>query len=280
VDRDVLTRAWHLRSWGRSAWLIRHPWTSLRFLLGSRETTNFTYPLANTSELVEFLSRIVGLGNSVGSFVSELETDDELRKEIEDRLRARKDRNRRMEYGRRLGWYAIVRQTKPAIVFETGTHDGLGSTILARALERNRADGAPGKLYTFDIDPDAGWIVPPRLRPFVEFVRGPVKDTMPRLLEKLGAPIEVFLHDSLHTYEHERWELETVEPALGPRALLLSDNAHATVALKDHAASRDWLYAYWAERPRGHPYPGAGLGVAWPRDAASQRVTRPANRRS
>jgi hypothetical protein len=43
--------------------------------------------------------------------------------------------------------------------------------------------------------------------------------------------VDIFLHDSLHTFEHEAAELAGVEPRLTPNALLPSDNAHATDAL-------------------------------------------------
>ena len=43
--------------------------------------------------------------------------------------------------------------------------------------------------------------------------------------------MDIFLHDSLHTFEHEAAELAAVGPRLTPNALVLSDNAHATDAL-------------------------------------------------
>ena len=36
-----------------------------------------------------------------------------------------------MGYGRRLGWYALVRALKPRTVVETGADKGLGSCVLA-----------------------------------------------------------------------------------------------------------------------------------------------------
>jgi predicted O-methyltransferase YrrM len=43
-------------------------------------------------------------------------------------------------------------------------------------------------------------------------------------LAELGN-IGVFIHDSLHTYEHMRWEFETAYPYLRTGGLLLSDDA-------------------------------------------------------
>src|SRR5207302_11039577 len=94
----------------------------------------------------------------------ELEDDADLRHSIERRLRKRGNHNRRVGYGRRLGWYAIARLVRPQLIVETGIHDGLGSTVLLRALQRNAEDGNDGRLLAFDIRPDVGWLVEDGLR--------------------------------------------------------------------------------------------------------------------
>src|SRR5207237_437884 len=85
--------------------------------------------------------------------VQELEDDADLRHGIERRLRKRGDHNRRVGYGRRLGWYAIARLVQPQLIVETGIHDGLGSAVLLRALQQNAAEGNDGRLLAFDIRP-------------------------------------------------------------------------------------------------------------------------------
>ena len=57
-----------------------------------------------------------------------------------------------------------VRLRKPKLIVEAGVHEGLGSEILLRALQRNAEEGAPGHLLSFDIHDDTGWLVAPQLR--------------------------------------------------------------------------------------------------------------------
>jgi hypothetical protein len=77
--------------------------------------------------------------------------------------------------------------------------------------------------------------------------------------------IDLFIHDSDHRYEHEWAEFETAIGRASPGVILLSDNAHATTALRDFAESRDLAFGFWRERPLRHFYPGGGIGIASPR---------------
>lgn len=238
----------------------RHPRATLRYLLRDREFTNLTYEIDNEDELVEFLARCLDRPQEeIARFVAEPAADDELLRGLRMSLRQRSDRNDEPRFGRRLGWYALVRALQPQVVVETGVHDGLGSALLLRALDRNGS----GKLIGFDLGVESGWLVPSALRSRYELILGDVRDTLPRRLA--AGDVDLFIHDSLHTYEHERFELEAVLAASGDRvAALVSDNAHATSALEDVCREHELRYALFLERPRDHFYPGAGLGLGLP----------------
>lgn len=255
----ALVRAWHIKQWGVGQVFKTLPWNTAKFLFFDREVTNFTYQLRNRTELIRFLVQDLGLADAK-KYLEEIEGDQEFRAMMDSAYGSRPDRNRRAKYGRRLGWYAIVRSLKPKIVFETGTHDGLGASIFARALQRNAKEGHRGTLYTFDIDPQSGWLVPPELRRHVGFVRGGVKETLPKTLAQLGAKVDLFIHDSIHTYEHETWEFETVAPHISPGGVLLTDNAHDAPALKDYCLRNGLRFHYWREKPKAHPHPGGSIG--------------------
>jgi predicted O-methyltransferase YrrM len=45
-----------------------------------------------------------------------------------------------VEFGRRLGWYILVRSQKPRIIVETGVDHGVGSLVLTSALLRNKSE--------------------------------------------------------------------------------------------------------------------------------------------
>ena len=85
--------------------------------------------------------------------------------------------------------------------------------------------------------------------------------------ELAGRPVDVFIHDSLHTYEHERRELELALKHAGGRIILISDNAHDTTALADVAAAHGGRYGFFREQPLNHFYPGAGIGLTVVKDA-------------
>jgi hypothetical protein len=45
-------------------------------------------------------------------------------------------------------------------------------------------------------------------------------------------------------------------------ALLLTDNAHSSDALRDRCRRHGLDFHFWRERPIKHFYPGAGIGMA------------------
>ncbi len=243
-----------------NAW-SRTPRLALRYLMTGRELDNFTYRISNVDELAAFLADALGVPEPhIAGYLRELQANRILSGEVREKLRARSDRNATMPYGRRLGWYAVVRATQPAVVIETGVHDGLGSTVLLEALAKNVAEGHPGRLISFDIDAGVGWLVPDRLRPLHDLHIGDCLDLLPSVLE--GRPIGVFLHDSDHRYEHETAEFEHVLPLCAPIAVLMSDNAHGSSAFHDFCVRQGLNGGVFMEHPVNHFYPGAGLGLA------------------
>ncbi|MEA2373687.1 MAG: hypothetical protein QOD53_150 [Thermoleophilaceae bacterium] len=231
----------------------------LRYLVLGAEIGNFTYELANEPDLAAFLDRVFGIGEQRAmDLIDEARNDEVLAGRLLAATRGRWWTKTSPPFGRRLGWYAIIRLVKPELVVETGIHDGLGSLILVRALERNAEEGVHGRLVGFDIYERAGWIVGEH--PLYRRVIEPTQAALARELDA-GPPLGVFIHDSMHTYEHERFELETAADRLAPGGVLISDNAHTSTALKDVCDERGLRYDFFGERPRDHFSPGAGLGA-------------------
>jgi predicted O-methyltransferase YrrM len=241
-----------------------HPGAALRYLLRDREFTNLTYEIENTNELAAFVAeQLTKPLDEIEAYLSEPQRDEPFLRELRAALRTRGDRNDEPRFGRRLGWYAVVRALRPELVVETGVHDGLGSALLLRALERN----GTGRLMGFDMTAESGWLVPASLRGRYELVLGDVRETLPR--ELTGRRVDVIIHDSLHTYEHERFELALALAHGAENLALMSDNAHASDALFDLCREHRLSYGLFRERPRAHFYPGAGLGLALRRAAAT-----------
>lgn len=126
--------------------------------------------------------------------------------------------------------YTIVRLLKPKLIVETGVFSGYSSAFILAALSLNQS----GKLFSIDLpdaDPSAklpagkepGWAVPPSLRDRWNLLLGDSKGLLPPLLKDLGH-VDVFFHDSLHTYQNMMFEFTSAWPYLGRGGILLSDN--------------------------------------------------------
>ncbi|MEM3662695.1 MAG: class I SAM-dependent methyltransferase [Sulfolobales archaeon] len=142
--------------------------------------------------------------------------------------------------------YAIVRLTKPYLVVETGVQCGISSAFILKALEKN---GGEGMLYSIDlpdenilktIPPDnrgyqeSGWLVPRELRYKWKLILGRSQEKLVPLLEQLGE-IDIFIHDSEHSYENIMWEYTIAWTYLKPGGILLSDDVNLNNAFYDFA---------------------------------------------
>ena len=251
--------------WSRALGLgLRYGRLLISWLLMSNEHTNYTYHLTelNIRHLSRFISVALNVAHRrVNEYLDEIIKDSDLKEHIADRVAAS---NRRFEtdpearYGRRIGWYAIVRILKPEVVIESGIDKGLGSCVLAAALLRNQKEGFPGKLYAIDVDPSAGWLI---AQPYNQAIKIVIDDSHVAL-SRFDMAIDVFIHDSFHDYIHERQEYSLISNKLAHGAVVVSDNAHAGTALMDFAEEEAFDFHFWAEEPMEHFYPGGGIGLA------------------
>lgn len=240
---------------------------SARWLMHSREHTNYTYDLQplNLEHLAWFVAEVARVPVSEArSYLDEIRCDRALVEHVrgmthESARRGLADQD--VRFARRVGWYALVRALRPQLVVETGTDKGLGSVVLASALLRN----GQGRLVTLDVNPDAGYLI---AGPYADVASLEIGDSI-EWLSRCSEPIDLFVHDSSHTPEHERAEFAAVEPVLAPGAVALSDNSHVTSVLPTWAEATGRHFLFFSERPQAHWYPGGGIGVAWQRGDAS-----------
>ena len=231
----------------------------------SKETTNFTYDLTalNLGQLAGWVDAISGCGLvQARHYIEELRADQPLREHLNRLTLGAPDAviaDLNMGYGRRLGWYALVRALRPALVVETGVDKGLGSCVLAAALLRNREEGHQGRYLGTDINPQAGWLFKERYQQVGEILYG---DSIASL-EQLSESVDLFINDSDHSAEYEEREYACIEAKLAAGAVLLGDNAHVTTKLYDFAVATGRRYLFFGEKPADHWYPGAGIGAAW-----------------
>ena len=126
--------------------------------------------------------------------------------------------------------YTLCRNLNPDTVVETGVASGVSSTYILCALEENRH----GKLYSIDLtwEKQSGWIIPDCLKRRWQLVIGRSSEKLPPFLEKLGA-IDIFLHDSDHSYQNMLWEYQTAWVYLKDGGILLSHNVDDNDAFPD-----------------------------------------------
>ena len=138
-------------------------------------------------------------------------------------------RSRRLQFSPKGEFlYLIVRLHKPEFMVETGVFDGISSSIILQAME----DNGWGSLVSIDLPahqpisestaamkesvlPDGcepGWLIPEYLRHRHRLELGDSKKILSEILQKQSG-IDIFLHDSLHSAEHMKFEYETACPA-------------------------------------------------------------------
>ena len=240
----------------------------IQWTQSSRETQNFTYTLtqSNIYQLSGWVSVISGCTlQQAKLWILELISDEVLRQHLNQLTSASKyaigsDLN--MGYGRRLGWYALVRALKPRTVVETGVDKGLGSCVLAAALLRNRSEGYPGFYFGTDINPSAGWLFQGKYKDIGQIFYGDSIES----LQRFEGAIDLFINDSDHSAEYEQREYACIQSKLSARSVLLGDNAHVTDALYNFALDTGRRFLFFSEKPADHWYSGAGIGAAWGKD--------------
>jgi predicted O-methyltransferase YrrM len=239
---------------------------SARWLFTSREHHNYTYDLTRLSRvhLAWYVSVVCAVPVSrVREYFGELESNADLRSHIETttaRAARRGLADRKVRYARRIGWYAMIRASKPGHVVETGVDKGLGTCVLAAALLRNAEEGHAGRVTSLDINPAAGYLA--QEKPWSGVVDLVIGDSVGSI-GALSQPVDMFLHDSDHSVEHERREFEAAEPKLAEGALLVTDNAARTDVLARYAERTGRRFLAYREQPAAHWFPGDGIGVAW-----------------
>lgn len=143
--------------------------------------------------------------------------------------------------------YKLIRDTKPDIVIETGVATGVSTAHILQALHLNNR----GTLYSIDLPnrfyltsknifhaefnplgQQSGYLIPEGLKIRWYLIIGPTEKELPLLLKKLDK-IDVFLHDSEHTYETQMFEMEQAWPHIVEGGCLVVDDATWSTAFEE-----------------------------------------------
>jgi len=141
--------------------------------------------------------------------------------------------------------YAACRALEPAVVVETGVAHGVTSAFVLEALNLN----GKGTLHSVDLPPLGrdtdrlvGGLIPHELKKRWRLHRGVSGRLLPALMEELGR-VDLFVHDSLHTYRNIRRELDIVTPSLARPSVVIADDAGGNAAFARWNASVDAAFS-------------------------------------
>lgn len=140
--------------------------------------------------------------------------------------------------------YFLIRKTKPQIVVETGVAAGESTSYILQALHDNKL----GELYSIDLpfqwyiygnhklhldslspSKKPGYLIPNKLKKNWKLILGDTHKMLPKLLKQLGK-IDIFFHDSKHTYQTMIFEYKTAWPYIKKGGILISDDVDYTSA--------------------------------------------------
>ena len=124
---------------------------------------------------------------------------------------------------------------KPEIIVETGVAFGKSTSYILQALDENNK----GTLYS--IDPLTrswqslemiGSMIPNRLKNRWKLIEGKSSKRLEPLLNSLGS-IDIFYHDSFHTYKNMMYEFRTSWPFIKKNGILIVDDVNYNDSLYD-----------------------------------------------
>ena len=148
--------------------------------------------------------------------------------------------------------YALVRKIKPKIIIETGVYHGCSTSMFLIALDKNKK----GKLISIDKcdTENLGKFIPEKVKYRWELKKGLTKDILPTINKK----IDIFFHDSTHTYSNMMMEYQWAINHLRQNKLLMSHDIGTNNAFFDFAKKYNFNF-YLIKTIKSNSHFGVGL---------------------
>jgi predicted O-methyltransferase YrrM len=146
--------------------------------------------------------------------------------------------------------WCLLKELLPETVVETGVARGVTSGLVLKGL----AEKERGHLWSIDLPPvkdpwrqQFGAAVPSELRDRWTFRRGSSQRLLARVCAEV-VDVDLFVHDSLHTSEHVKFELETVWPHLRVGGAMVVDDVDSNDGLARFLDGRSAAWLVGAHR--------------------------------
>jgi len=132
--------------------------------------------------------------------------------------------------------YGLTRWLRPLVVVESGGFIGMSSAFILKALADENLNTT--RLHSIELSEqcEQGALIPEELRTSGQFVAmcGRIEDFLRR--GQLPRSIDMFLHDSSHSYRHMLWEFRQFWPRLRDGGLLVSHDIQMNAAFPEFIA--------------------------------------------
>jgi predicted O-methyltransferase YrrM len=133
--------------------------------------------------------------------------------------------------------YSLVRMLTPEVILETGVANGHSSSVILSALDEN----GNGCLHSVDVSGDVGRLIAPeqKSRWHLHLLKASgLKKSFSELLALLPT-IDLMIHDSDHSYQWMRFELETALPKMSQNGIVACDDGHICYGMVDFCLSHN-----------------------------------------
>ena len=130
--------------------------------------------------------------------------------------------------------YDTIIRKKPKIVLETGVANGFSTMIILSALNRN----GKGKLYSTEVSRNVGTLLGDSDKRRWILRVGTPRKVLSDVLDGLEN-IDVFLHDSDHSYRNMIFEFDAVDKKLSKSAIVMSDDIDTNQAFMEFARRKE-----------------------------------------
>ena len=231
--QDIKLYYWFIRKCKKNPWLFNTPIKYLERLF---------FPNHKTISADNYYNRILSaLGHEakqkIDYYRDELMSDERLKETFLKIMESDGQTNLEQAYKRKfskinyiVNYYALIRETRPSIVVETGTASGTLTCWVLSAMHKNDH----GKLISIDIPPQKGEMtmsvtlnrdtvgryIPQLYRNRWEYNEGDAKELLPKIL--LANDVDIFIHDSLHTRTHMLFEYNCARALMRPGTVIIS----------------------------------------------------------
>jgi predicted O-methyltransferase YrrM len=133
--------------------------------------------------------------------------------------------------------YSLIRSLKPKVILETGVANGHSSSVMLWALSKNGC----GELHSIDLSEDVGRLISPEQKSQWHLHlldSSGLKKSYLSMLAALPA-VDMMIHDSDHSYQWMRFELEGALPRMSKNGVIACDDVHICYGMLDFCRAHE-----------------------------------------